>query len=63
MFKDFQVKTIRRQRRLQIYLKRDSGTGVFRWILRTLRTPFYIERLRWMLLIIQFLPLNQSNNR
>ena len=48
---------------LQIYQKRDSGTCIFLWILWTLRTPFYIEHLQSLLLIIQFSPLNQWNNK
>ena len=36
---------------LQLYLKRDPGTGVFLWILRKfLRTPFLTEHLWWLLL-------------
>ena len=37
--------------RLSTLLKRDSNTGVFLWILRNfLRTAFFIEHLRWLLL-------------
>ena len=37
--------------RLQLYLKRDSKTGVFQWIFaKFLRTPFFTENL-WRLLL------------
>ena len=38
---------------LQLYQKRVSGTGIFMWILRNfyLRTLFFTEHLRWLLLI------------
>ena len=48
MFKDFQVKMIS---------KDVSGTCNF-IKKETLETSFYIEHLRWLLLIIQFSPLN-----
>ena len=32
-------------------LKRDSGTGIFLWILRNFKTTFYIEHLWWLLRI------------
>ena len=52
MFKDFQIKMIS---------KDVSGACKFtkKEILALwLRTPFYIEHLRWLLLTIQFSPLN-----
>ena len=53
MFKDFQVKMISKDDSGACkFIKRDFGTAVFLWILRTLRTPFYIEHFRWVLLII-----------
>ena len=61
MFKGFQVKTISKDVAAPaIYWK---ILYVFLWILRTLRTPFYIEHLRSLLLIIQFSSLNQWNNK
>ena len=36
---------------LQLYFKRDSGTGVFLKILRNLRTPFFTEHLRGLLFL------------
>ena len=35
---------------LQPYQKRDSGTGVFLWILRNFANTFFTEQLRWLLL-------------
>ena len=39
---------------LQLYWKRDSGTGVFRWILQNfLKKPLLTEHFRWLLLAFQ----------
>ena len=38
---------------LQFYLKRDSGTCVSCEVCEILRTAFYMEHLRWLLLIFQ----------
>ena len=40
--------------RLQIFLKRDSVTGAFLWILtKFLRTPFFVGHLGWVVLFIK----------
>ena len=35
---------------LYLYLKRDSSTGVFLWILWNFKNTFFIEHLQWLLL-------------
>ena len=48
---------------LQLYLKRDSGTGVLPWILqKILRTTFFIEHLLWLLRFIKILNLLKNQN-
>ena len=45
---------------LQLYQKRNSGTGVFLWILRNFQERPFIEHLWWLLLPFIFLHANDK---
>ena len=49
-YKNFAKYTGKHASGLQLYLKRNSGTGVFLWILRNFRKTYFTEHLRRLLL-------------